>query len=520
MTSSSGTCTVMYDQAGDGNYNAAPEITETVIPGKIDQTISVTTHAPASAAYGSQFTVAANAPGGAVTYSSAGSCTNSGATFTMTSAGGTCTVNYDQTGNASYNAAPEVTESVTATKASQAISLTAHAPSSAAYGSQFTVAASAPGGAVAYSSAGSCSNSGATFTMTSAGGTCTVMYDQAGSANYDAAPEVTESVTAAKAGQAITVTTHAPASAVFGSHFTVAAAGGGSGNGVTFSSGGGCSNSGATFTMTSGTTACQVKYDQTGTADYNAAPELTESVTATKAAQAITITTHAPATSVYRSQFTVAANGGSSGNPVTVSSAGSCSNNGATFTMTSGTGTCAVMYDQAGGANYNAASEVTESVAATKAAQAITITTHAPTAAALGTHFTVAASGGGSGNAVTLSSGGACSNSGATFTMNSPRGTCTVRYDQAGNGNYGAAPEVTETVNAVRSPCVVPKLKGKSLKAAKRALGAHSCSPGKVKRAFSTRVKRGRVISQRPKRGRHLNYGAKVSLIISKGKPH
>jgi hypothetical protein len=30
MTNAAGTCTVKYDQAGDGNYNAAPEVTETV----------------------------------------------------------------------------------------------------------------------------------------------------------------------------------------------------------------------------------------------------------------------------------------------------------------------------------------------------------------------------------------------------------------------------------------------------------------------------------------------------------
>src|SRR5206468_5597064 len=111
-------------------------------------------------------------------------------------------------------------------------------------------------------SAGSCSNTGANFTMTSGTGTCTVKYDQAGDGDYAAAPEVTETVNAQKAGQTIIVTTHAPASAVFGSGFSVAATGGGSGNAVTFSSGGGCSNTGADFTMTSGTNACSVKYDQ------------------------------------------------------------------------------------------------------------------------------------------------------------------------------------------------------------------------------------------------------------------
>src|SRR3954451_14445554 len=186
--------------------------------------------------------------------------------------------------------------------------------------------------------------------------------------------------------------------------------------------------------------------------------------------------------------------------------------------MTSGTTTCQVEYDQAGNANYNAAAEITETVTATKASQTITVTKHAPSSAKLGSHFTVGAVGGGSGNAVTFSSGGACSNSGATFTMTSASGVCTVKYDQAGNGNYNAAPEVTETVNALPArPCVVPKLKGKTFKAAKRALRTHSCSLGRVKRAFSARVKKGRVISQRPTPGRRLKHGAKVSLVVSKG---
>ena len=93
--------------------------------------------------------------------------------------------------------------------------------------------------------------------MTSGTTACSVKYDQAGNANYSAAPTVTETVTASKAAQAISVTTHAPGSAVFDASFTVAATGGGSGNAVTFSSSGGCSNTGATFTMTSGTTACR-----------------------------------------------------------------------------------------------------------------------------------------------------------------------------------------------------------------------------------------------------------------------
>src|SRR5207249_25383 len=174
---------------------------------------------------------------------------------------------------------------------------------------------------------------------------------------------------AQKADQTITVTTHAPGSAVFGTSFNVAATGGGSGNPVTFSSSGSCSNVGATFTMTSGTGTCTVKYDQAGNGNYNAAPQVTETVNAQKADQTITITAHAPAGAVFNTSFGVAAN--APGGPVTFSSSGVCSNVGATFTMTSGTGTCTVKYDQAGNGNYNAAPQATETVNAQKANQTI-----------------------------------------------------------------------------------------------------------------------------------------------------
>ena len=329
--------------------------------------------------------------------------------------------------------------------------MTTHAPASASFNQQFTVAATGggSGNAVTFSSSGACSNSGATFTITSATGTCSVKYDQAGDSNYNAAPQVTETVSVGKTDQTITVTTHAPASAVFNTSFTVAATGGGSGNPVTFSSAGSCTNVGATFTMTSGTGTCTVKYDQAGDANYNAAPQVTETVNAQKADQTINVTTHAPASAAYNSSFSVAAT--APGGSVSFSSSGSCTNTAASFTITSGSGTCSVKYDQAGDANYNAAPQVTETVNAQKANQTIIVTLHAPASAVYNTGFSVAASGGGSGNAVTFSSAGSCSNTGDSFTMTSGTGTCTVKYDQAGDANYNAAPQVTETVNAQKA---------------------------------------------------------------------
>lgn len=70
---------------------------------------------------------------------------------------------------------------------------------------------------------------------------------------------------------------------------------------------------------------------------------------------------------------------------------------------------------------------------------------------------------------------------------------------------------------AKKTACVVPKLKGKTLKAAKRALTRAHCRAGKITKKYS-RVKSGRVISQKPRPGKHLRVGARVNLTVSKGK--
>ena len=257
--------------------------------------------------------------------------------------------------------------------------------------------------------------------------------------------------TAAQSGktvQSITVTKPAPSTAPYRSQFTVAATGGGSGNPIAYSSGGDCTHSRATFTMTSADGACTVRYNQAGDSNYKAAQQVTETVAGTKAGQSITVTRHAPPSAPYGSQFRVAAVDSGSGKPIVYSSGGVCRNSGATFTMTGASGTCTVAYDQAGNTNYKAA-HMTETVNAVKAGQSITVTTHAPGTAVLDSQFTVAATGGGSGKPIAYSSGGACTRSGATFTMTSASGTCTVIYDQAGDSNYNGASGVIEQVSAL-----------------------------------------------------------------------
>jgi hypothetical protein len=336
----------------------SPPANFTLTNSKGNQTITVNTHAPASLSYSSSFTVAAVSSSGLpVSYSNAGSCNNTGATFQMNLSTGTCTVKYDQFGDANYNAAPQVTEFVTAQKADQTITVNTHAPTNATYNTNFTVAASASSGlAVAYSSSGACTFEAGFFIMTSGTGTCTVLYDQIGGTNFNSAPQVIESVTAQKANQTISVNTHAPASATYNGSFTVAAQSI-PGLAVSYSSSGVCTNVGATFTMTSGTGTCTVRYDQSGDSNYNAATQVTESVTAQKASQTISFGPLSSKT-VGDPDFGVSATASSSLTvSFTASPASVCTISANTVHIT-GAGACTITAKQAGDTNYNAAPDL------------------------------------------------------------------------------------------------------------------------------------------------------------------
>src|SRR5206468_3686835 len=187
---------------------------------------------------------------------------------------------------------------------------------------------------------------------------------------------------------------------------------------VTITSTGACSGSGsgsATITMNSASGTCTVRYNQPGDLNVLAAPQRTETTAAQQAAQSIAVTVPAPATAVYRASFRVAATA-SSGLPVVVSAAGACAGGGGShgtlvkITMTGSSGACTVHYNQAGTANYLAATEVTSDTTAQPAAQSITVTTSAPGTASYNASFTVAATS--SGPPVAIATTGVCTGGG------------------------------------------------------------------------------------------------------------
>ena len=398
-----------------------------------------------------------------------------GAQLTANSGTGTCTLTATMAGNNNYNPVTSNPVAVTLQPANQTITFTTNPPTSAAYNSRFTVAASASSNlAVTYGSSGTCSNSGATYTMINSTGTCWVIVSQGGNLNYAAATPGTQTVNAT--GPVITVS---PSNINFGAvtlgsisteNVTVSNTGTApatingpiisivqGGNSDEFVAVNLCPTplaAGKNCTVTIAFVAGPYYTPQTATLEIiDNAPGSPQPVTLSATVlipQTITFSTSPPASAAYNSSFTVAASA-SSGLAVTFTSSGSCSNSGAKYTMTSGTGTCSVIANQAGNSTYAAAAQVTKTVSATLAAQIITFTTSPPASAAYKSSFTVAATAS-SGLAVTYTSSGSCSNSGATYTMTSGTGTCSVIANQAGSTNYYApAPQVTQTVNATYS---------------------------------------------------------------------
>jgi len=97
--------------------------------------------------------------------------------------------------------------------------------------------------------------------------------------------------------------------------------------------------------------------------------------------------------------------------------------------------------------------------------------------------------------------------------------TCTVTMDTSRSATANFQTSFTPPPTT-KAKCVVPKVKGKTLAAAKRALVRAKCAMGKLTRAYSAKVTKGLVISQRPAAGKSLTRGAKVALVVSNGKHH
>ena len=342
------------------------------------QNITFTSTPPNPALVGGTYTVRASggASGNPVTFSidpsAKGSCSISGATVTFVAVG-TCVIDANQAGNANYEAATQVQQSFAVARhpdhhlhldPAQPGVVRRHLHPHGERRGQWQ-----PGHLLDRPlGERSCSISGATVTFVAVG-TCVIDANQAGNANYEAAPQVQQSFAVAGT-QTITFTSTPPSRRSCGGTYTPTATGGASGNPVTFSidpsANGAARISGATVTFrASGPASSTPTRPATPTTrppprssspspwaghpDHHASPR------------------PRPARRSVGGTYTPTASGDlGPGNPVTFSidssAIGCCTISGAAVTFAA-VGTCVIDANQAGNANYNAAAQVQQSFA-------------------------------------------------------------------------------------------------------------------------------------------------------------
>ena len=186
-------------------------------------------------------------------------------------------------------------------QAPQAISFTSTAPTNAVYGGSLSLSATGGGSGnpVVFSSATPvvCGVSGSTASFSGLG-TCTIDADQAGNADYLAAPTATQSFSVSQAPQVITFTS-SPSNPAYLGTYTVSATGGGSGNPVIVS----VDSSATKVCSVSGSTAsfkalgrCVLDANQAGNTDYLVAVQVQQSFSVGKATPVLTWATPAAIT--------------------------------------------------------------------------------------------------------------------------------------------------------------------------------------------------------------------------------
>ena len=497
----SGAVVLAANQAGNQNYSAAAEVTTSFNvtnppTAPSDQTIGAFGTIGDKVIGSAPFEVAVpTATSGlpVVLSVKSGPATLSGNSVTLTGVG-TVVLAANQAGNANYNAAPEVTTSFSVSKASQSIGGFITIGDKVMGSAPFAVTApmASSGLPVVLSVKSGPATVNSNIVTLAGAGEVVLAANQAGSENYNAAPEVTTSFLVFNptllnqtmgAFEAIEdkVYGHPP--------FAV--------NVPTVSSGlpvvlsvllGPATVSGNIVTVT-GTGMVVLAANQAGNENYNAAVEVTTSFLVMRAPQSIGAFSTISEKVFNDHSFEVSMPLASSSLPVVLSvKSGPASVNGNTVTLT-GIGTVLLAANQAGNENYSAASEVTTSFSVSKSSQTIAEFGEISEKVFGAAPFAVIAPTSSSSLPVTLSvKSGPASVNGNTITLTGA-GIVVLAANQAGNANYNAAPEVTTTFSVTTPPPPPPPApqapaasnKGKKPAASKSKAGAAAKKPAASK---------------------------------------
>ncbi|MEL4392809.1 Ig-like domain-containing protein [Shewanella algae] len=455
------TFTVQAINAVGTSSPSAPS--NSVVP-KANQTISFNN--PGAQDFGTTPTLTATASSGLTpvfSSSTTGVCTiTSTGTLTFVTTGN-CSIDADQAGDGSYNAAPTVTQSFTvnavvpgaptsvnavASDASATVSFSAPASTGGAAISSYTVTSS-PGGLTT-------SGAGSPLTVSGLSNGTDYSFTVSASNTAGTGPASSPSNTVTpKANQ--TISFNNPGAQSFGSAPTLTAPASSGLTPVFSSNSTGVCTITASGTLTFVTTGiCSIDADQAGDSSYNAAPTVTQSFTvnavvpgaptsvnAVASDASATVSFSAPASTggAAISSYTVTSSPGGitasgAGSPLTVSGL----SNGTDYSFT---------VSASNTAGTGPASSLSNTVTP-KANQSISFNN--PGAQSFGTTPTLTATAS-SGLAPVFSSNstGVCTITTTGTLSFVSAGSCSINADQAGDSGYNAAPTVTQsfTVNAV-----------------------------------------------------------------------
>lgn len=359
-----GTTTITASQSGNVNYNAATTVDQVLVVND-KQSQSITFNALPDKKFGdTDFSVGATTSSGLpVTYSSSNTsvATISGTTVTIVGVGSTI-ITASQAGDATFNPANAVQQTLVVNKADQTISFSALGTKLLSSGSFELTASASSGLEITYTSSNAnvASISGNTVTLVSAG-SVTITALQDGNENYNAAPSV-EQVLVITDKQTQSITFNALSAKTFGDASFEVSASASSGLPVSYES----TNtsvatiSGSTVTIV-GAGSTTITASQTGNDEFDAAASVEQVLVVNKANQ--TITFNLPATANFTDgTLNLLATTGSnlpvsfvSSNP----SVATVSGNTLSFLTP---GTIEVTASQTGNNNFNAASSVTASI--------------------------------------------------------------------------------------------------------------------------------------------------------------
>lgn len=364
------TASASYTFAGDNNHISSTD-SRTFSIGRAANTISFTN--PGAKTFGdAPFNLTASAiSGAAVSFSVvSGNATISGNTLTITGAGDV-KVKAASGETANFLAAADVEQTFNVQKAAQTITFASLANKT--FGdAAFTLTSSTTSGLPINFSivSGNATISGNTVTITGAGDV-TVRASQSGDANYNAAVNVDRTFTVAKAAQTITFTEITEKT--FGdAAFTIAPIAS-SGLAVSVTTTGGISYDEATGKVSiTGAGPASITVAQTGNTNYNSAASVTRNFNVQKASQTITFGAITGKT-FGDASFTLGATA-NSGLAVsyTISHTNVATVSGNTVTII-GAGTTTITATQAGNANYNEATAVSQELKVNKATATITL---------------------------------------------------------------------------------------------------------------------------------------------------